>query len=415
MGRENTTEFRTKSGIEIHDFSDITWKRMSGMKELTRRGVLYVGFLCDINCRICYYRYMPKEQRPWKDIRNLKALCNKFRFYYRNHEVDITGGEPTIYPKIFELLKYCSLIDLKPSIITHGQNLSPKRSKQFQEAGINDFLVSVHGLEKSHDYITNTKNGFNKVMGSLDNLNDIGVPFRINTVLTKYSCNDLPKLAELFKTKDAKQVNFISFNPFSEWCSKPQIEFQAKHSDFTKPLSKAIDILEEDNIKVNVRYFPFCMLPGHEKNISGFCQVPYDLKEWDYASMHGFIIDQVRRFRSLDEFYYKTARRTILRLSKENKKCRKCSAEFICDMLFYQYHNRFGDDELKPINPIDEKIANPLYFKLNKYTLENQQEIVKKIKKKEELSEKEKKARNEIVERPRLYGLNKHNQKEKTK
>ena len=57
-------------------------------------------------------------------IEKLKKMCHTLRYYYGNTSVDIQGGEPTIYPDILELIRYCKEIGLHPTLITNGWALA---------------------------------------------------------------------------------------------------------------------------------------------------------------------------------------------------------------------------------------------------------------------------------------------------
>jgi len=62
------------------------------------------------------------------------------------------GGEPTLHPRILDITAHAASIGLRPTVITHGMHLAkPERAAAFAQAGIHDFLVSVHGTgETAH-------------------------------------------------------------------------------------------------------------------------------------------------------------------------------------------------------------------------------------------------------------------------
>lgn len=49
-------------------------------------------------------------------------MCKIFVEEYGCNSIDIQGGEPTIYPHIFELIEYCVSIGLKPTLITNHRS-----------------------------------------------------------------------------------------------------------------------------------------------------------------------------------------------------------------------------------------------------------------------------------------------------
>ena len=338
--------------------------------EITKRAVLYVGYPCNIKCKFCYFEH--KKNKKWKSLIRVKTEAFLFRYLFGNKSVDFMGGEPTVYPKIKELISYCKKIGLRPSIITNGIVLSnEKRVESFKESGVYDYLVSIHGLEAAHDELVGLKNAFKIQKKALDNLNRKKIPIRVNVTLNKLNNKQLPEMAEYFKEIGAKVVNFICFNPFYEWEEIGMVDFQEKHSNIATKLKEAIIILEKAGIETNVRFFPLCMMKSFEKNQYNFAQLPYDSHEWDFMSWYnirnpprflGFLFDKfiLMKKKSPKESYLKQAKFSRNHHYKKGKKCEECSLTGICDGLTKQYYNRFGDSELKPYK--GDLISDPTHF-----------------------------------------------------
>ena len=222
-------------------------------------------------------------------LEKAKKICKTLVDYYGNNAIDIQGGEPTIFKDIFELVRYCRDIGLIPTLITNGLLLgSMAICKKFKEAGVRDFLVSVHGLGETYNRVVGAKsNASEQQMRGIDNCLDLNIPLRFNCVLSLPILQQLSDIAELAVKKRICIVNYIAFNPFEDQQSgnKRSIENVPKYNEVAKHLIPALDILQEADIEYNVRYFPICMVPEvHRKAIYNFQQLPYDPREWDYAS-----------------------------------------------------------------------------------------------------------------------------------
>jgi len=107
----------------------------------------------------------------------------------------------------------------------------------------------------------------------------------------KNNAQDLPKLAHYYsEVANPRIVNFINFNPHYQWGDHDQREIyqslndvQVKVSDVSPYLKDALDIMNNQNIWTNVRYFPFCLLKGYETHVCTNPQVMFDPYEWDYG------------------------------------------------------------------------------------------------------------------------------------
>lgn len=259
---------------------------------ITRRGVLWLGQTCNLHCHFCYFldRIKTKNhpEHPFMSLEKAKTICKTLVDVYENNAIDIQGGEPTIYKDIYELVSYCRKIGLLPTLITNGLVLSKHDlCLKLKESGVRDLLLSVHGLGDVFDEIVGVKGAHEKQMAAIDNITDVGIPFRINCVLSKNALPQLTDIAELAIAKGARAINFIAFNPFEDQRKEGMRSDTnvPRYADVSVPLTKALDLLDDAGVEANVRYFPFCMLPDrHWKSNYNFQQLTYDLHEWDFAS-----------------------------------------------------------------------------------------------------------------------------------
>ena len=326
---------------------------------ITPRAVSYLGFVCNSKCKFCYYRHVEESKKKWRSLEELKKEMARFRYFYRMNTVDFMGGEPTIYPQIFELTKYCDEIGLQPTPITNAFVLADKDNcAKFKESGVHQFLISIFGIGDIADKITGVKDTYKKQVKAFDNLNELGIPFKLNTTVHKLNYKQLPDMAQLAVEKGAKIFNFMIFNSFYEWQKLSNIDFQEKYSVVAPYITKAIDILEKNNIEANVRYGPICIFKGHEKNIYNFTNQSYDHGEWEFNSWGNFFLRKPS-----EKWYLKDGIRRSRYEShyKKSKKCERCSINHICDGFHGQYVKQFGFGEEQPYS-FDKKITDPKHF-----------------------------------------------------
>ena len=301
------------------------------------------------------------------------AEASKLRDVFKLEAVDITGGEPTIYPDIGGLVKHCADIGLKPTIITNGL-LTGRIAGLIESYGLEDVLLSIHGFQDRHSEAVSKPMAWTQVGLTIETLIGRKFPFRTNTTLTGFCVPDLDRLAKFFVQIKPRIVNFISFNPHpgTKWSEKNGVVFQLKHSDVAPKLREAIAILDEAGIWVNVRYFPMCLLKGFEGHVCGFRQWQYDPYEWEYFSAYGTMTSQLaeldkqatneRAFGdSVEERVLNMFASRVVASSMFGEKCQRCAARVICDGLYPQYVRNFGTDEVQPYE--GEPIRDPLFFR----------------------------------------------------
>jgi pyruvate-formate lyase-activating enzyme len=266
--------------------------KMSRRRVITRRGVMWLGQTCNLRCHFCYFldRIHNKEhpEHPFMSLDKAKRICSTLVDYYGNNAIDIQGGEPTIYPYIFDLVRHCREIGLLPTLITNAIPLSNARNcDQLKQAGIRDLLISIQGLDSTYDQIVGVDRAFPRQMRGLDNVVQASIPIRFNCVLSKPALPQLERIAHLAVEYNARVVNFLAFNPFEDQQleGKRSVFNVPRYSEVSQHLDPAMDILDDAGIECNVRYFPICMVaPRHRKSMYNFQQLSYDIHEWDYGS-----------------------------------------------------------------------------------------------------------------------------------
>ena len=390
-------------------------------RTITRRGVMWLGQTCNLRCYFCYFidriETISHPEHPFMTLEKAQKICKTLVDEFANDAIDIQGGEPTIWPPILDLVRYCREIGLFPTLITNALVLDkPEKCRAYQEAGIGDFLVSVHGIGEVHDRVVQLQGAHVRQMKALRNLREEGIPFRFNCVLSKPVVAQLPQIAELCVKTGAQVLNFLTFNPFEDQSrgGKRSANNVPMYSEISAQLEKALDILDDAGVEANVRYLPLCMVPErHRKSMYNFQQLPYDHHEWDYASwswtglveqrMKGgdvspvLALETVRlpgrlRKQLLDRILARprlrkavfTVHNKIGRLAsalrsrdalyRDNARiraashcgytyadvCGQCSAKEICDGFHGDYAGLFGTSEARPFH--GPRLKDPRYY-----------------------------------------------------
>ena len=390
---------------------------------LTRRGVMWLGQTCNQRCYFCYFanRVADREhpEHAFMDLDKAKEICTSLREFYGNTAIDIQGGEPTIYKHMIELTRHCHDIGLYPTLITNGLVLGkPGILEQYRDAGIRDFLVSLHGVGDMHDEAVGVKGAYEKTIAAIERMREVGIPFRFNCTMSKPVVPVIPEVAQKAIEYDVPVVNYIAFNPFGDQQAGSRTgENVSRYSDIKPRLAEAIDMLEENGIEVNVRYVPLCMAEErHRKNFYNYQQLSYDTHEWDYQSWfwtmmqpqmmkpgglmplfrlgigarrvyqcNGVAIVDMRQKNPVRIGFKFAAQRALARLQqvvrgkealyrqearvraaqdcnyKYHEACQRCAAKNICDGFHGDYAGFFGTDEATPIADIPPT-KDPKFF-----------------------------------------------------
>lgn len=319
---------------------------------LCKRGVLYVTSVCGLKCKFCYYIFNQSDNQVHPDFYLLKKEADRQRFEYDLEAVDLTGGEPTLHPDIEQLVNYCNMIGLKPTIITNGQLTEVIEDLIKKHPDELDLLISIHDIEENYEKITGVKGSWKRMKKTLEMLKEKKFKFRVNCTVTKFNLNRLREVIDITKKYGGRMVDFILFNPHegTKWKDK-DADFQATYSEAAEKIKDAIDY---SDLIINVRYIPLCMMKGYEKHVINFFQWIYD--EYGWEESHG---NNLPKF--TEEQQHLAFVKQKIMINHKKQECATCVNVSICDGIHPQYANKFGTDEFIPLE--GAFIVDPMFYR----------------------------------------------------
>ncbi len=353
---------------------------------VTKRVVLHVGYACNLRCQFCYYLEDLEKGRTknWSTT----VLQRRLRIARRlgRTAVDLSGGEPSIRRDLLELIAYARSIGFTDiNLITNGLRLAdPDFCQRLVEAGLNDVLFSIHSpVEGEHDYLTRVPGSFRKILRAMDHMKSLGVRARVNSVISNINYKHVGELFELVLPYSPAAVNLIVFNPSETTVSLPD-DSDTRIDDYwtiSREIGDALDAHESRLETINVRFLPFCLLPGHEDKVRTQWQKMYEDQEWDpflnisyqkgyWAALGAFVAGiglypfYTPKFGQRDGYTLFNEILSTYRIKlyyRQLEPCRRCSLRRICTGLPVDYVRRFNRTQLQPYE-LGELILDPLYF-----------------------------------------------------
>lgn len=358
-------------------------------RHITDRLVIHVGFSCNERCRFCYYRESLESEKV-KDL-TLNEVKHRLDIGRRfgKTKVDLSGGEPTIRKDISDIIRYAKAIGYKTiCIITNGIRVSDYAFfKYLVDAGLNDVLFSIHGADKKmHDYLTRVPGSWEKIIKAVGHAQKLGINVRINTVINNANYSQMDNYFNLMGKLKPNVINLLVFNPAEEVVRYREDDVSiADYEGIGAKISEALKKYGHKHSTINVRFMPFCLIKGHERNVRTLWQIQYEREEWDpllfirfrkgfaYVPLFtaiGFILSILSPLYYHLPFSGKKDKYTfcceliraahIFHNYKHVKRCKKCSLHEICPGLNRAYVKKFNMTTVYPYG--GKVIEDPLYF-----------------------------------------------------
>lgn len=238
----------------IHEYSNERWNNFE----------FFINFpFCNNKCYFCHTHSIHSIKRLWFCSDKIIEIFEKNSKDKNVSFVDFYWWEPTIHKDFFILVDYFNRQNLKLSLATNGrflQNIvfAKKVAKVF-----NSIRISFHDSDyETFDNITWIKWSFEETVTWIKNLWLIWYRWlTINIVITKININRLSEIIKFILTLWQNFTIKLSGLVFDTLTSYEIInDIYPWLLDMKKAIEKAINFLDNRNIRYIIEKIPFCLL-----------------------------------------------------------------------------------------------------------------------------------------------------------
>lgn len=192
IGTINLSEHSIESTIDIIG-SEEYWTPDSVVIETTHN--------CPLSCRHCF---LDAGHGANIDRTKLENLC-KEAIDIGVNMVQLTGGEPLIYPGIEEIIQISIQGNTRLGITTSGFVSSPRIYEALGSMkGKGWVQISLDGLEDTHNNMRNHPHSYSKAVDFISKLVSMGIDVHIATCVTDISVDELQMLCQKVKDLGAR-------------------------------------------------------------------------------------------------------------------------------------------------------------------------------------------------------------------
>jgi len=234
-----------------------------------------VGTACN-NCCIMCTMIMPPLRGGWN--RSPEEIRKAIRSFSKNEDkVVVTGGEATIRPDFFSILRFIrsEMPNSKISLLSNGRMFSyPKFAAEFIATKCDSVAIPLHAPNaRLHDRITRAPGSFNQTARGIKNLLEYngGVEVEIRVVIHKLNYRHLPAIAG-FISKEFRGIKRVVLFPIDLIgnANANRKRLIVKMTALRPFLERALGILEKNGFESSLFHIPFCVIGSkHWKDVAG--------------------------------------------------------------------------------------------------------------------------------------------------
>ena len=155
--------------------------------------LIHTTLVCNLVCRHCYLDKSEKDFITPNIFKSAVAQLDQMQGY----KVLISGGEPLLHPKIFEMLQSIKELKLRKMLLTNGMLIDNETVAKLKPL-IQEVQISIDGT-KSHNSFRNNSTAFKKAMDAVKLLVAEELDVSVATMVHSQNLKELPELESILK------------------------------------------------------------------------------------------------------------------------------------------------------------------------------------------------------------------------
>jgi radical SAM protein with 4Fe4S-binding SPASM domain len=226
------------------------------VRQLHELGYLFIELTqrCNIDCLHCGSDCQVNCEQPDLPFDDILRVMREIKQHNDTHRVTVvlSGGEPLVYPRVFELGQALHELEYPWGMVTNGWGWNERAFELARAARLGSVTVSLDGLEAEHDWLRGRAGSFERATATIRRF--VAEPFyQIIDAITCVNQRNLEQLDEVYEL--VKQLGLVRWRLFtiSPIGRAPQIpELFLSPAQYQQLMRKILDWKERGEITVNL-------------------------------------------------------------------------------------------------------------------------------------------------------------------
>ncbi len=160
---------------------------------------------CNLRCKHCYGGFGFNNDKSL-DVEQLKQVIHDAS-ESGAYQLDLTGGEPMLYPHINELLEFAYKEGMLVRIFTNLTLLTEKSLNMLIKYGVKEIVTSLDSCyANAHDIFRGQNGCFDKTINAIKILKKKNMPVSVNTMIGNHNKDDIDTLVMFISELNVKSV-----------------------------------------------------------------------------------------------------------------------------------------------------------------------------------------------------------------
>ena len=167
---------------------------------------------CNLRCVHCYSDSNAMQypgELSWKEMQAVvKDLAA-----YQIPSLLLSGGEPLIHPRFFDLVDLASEAGLKLTISTNGTLITPEKAARLKSANVAYVGISLDGIGEIHDQFRRKDGAFDAAVRGFRNCHAVDQKTGLRLTLTSHNVENIDQILDFIEDQEIQRVCFYHLVP----------------------------------------------------------------------------------------------------------------------------------------------------------------------------------------------------------
>ncbi len=162
---------------------------------------------CNLACIHCYSDSAAREypgELNWDQMRGVVDDLAAFQI----PALLLSGGEPMIHPRFFELAAYARAQGLRLTLSTNGTLIDAERAVRLKEIGFAYVGISLDGIGATHDHFRGREGAFEKTVAAFRHCKAAGQKVGLRLTLSAHNVADIDRILDFIEQENIDRVCF---------------------------------------------------------------------------------------------------------------------------------------------------------------------------------------------------------------
>lgn len=159
---------------------------------------LELSRVCDLRCIYCYASSGEKlpDELSYDEVKDAVVQCKNLG---ARKIIVLGGGEPMLYPRIMEVIRYIHGLGLKIELFTNGTRITPEIAAEFYKLKVEPVIKFNSLNPQTQDLLAGKKNSYQAIRKGMNNLlaagyDDGSLPIGAQTIICQQNYDELSEM-----------------------------------------------------------------------------------------------------------------------------------------------------------------------------------------------------------------------------